>query len=106
MKVLMESKTVYKTFKSMGFKLLGFNHKNTNGPDLFITKNKKAFSVEIKKAKSTLSGSLQVFPVEPNRKSDDLIAIELPSGYVLIEPMKDHLKLCSKKGYRTLNLLR
>ncbi len=34
---------------------------------------------------------------------DDLISIVLPNGYVLLEPMRDHLKSCSTSGDRFLN---
>lgn len=94
-----------KTFRKLGFKPLKTKPANANGPDLFVIKNDRAFSVEIKPTRKTRRGSLQVPPVEKNRRGDDLIAIVLPSGYVLVEPMRDHLKSCTPKGYRTLTEL-
>lgn len=96
MKVLIEQ------CSKAGFESLGLSHKNANGPDLTITKKKRAYTVEFKKCKVTKRGSVQVPPVEPKRRKDDFIAIETPCGITIFEPMKDHLKLCTPKGYRTL----
>jgi Holliday junction resolvase len=93
------------TLNELGFSSLGFSKQTANGPDLFVTKGIKAFSVEIKSTRKTERGSIQVSPVEKNRRGDDLIAITFPSGYVLVEPMADHLKACTSKGYRTLTIL-
>lgn len=76
--------------------------KNENGPDLWVTQNGKPYSIEIKNCKTTKRNSVQVPPVEKNRRNDDFIAIIHPSGYVLFELMEDHLKCCTPKGYRTL----
>lgn len=94
-----------KALRKLGFKPLNTRATTANGPDLFAIKNDVAFSVEIKSTRRTKRGSLQVPPVEKNRHNDDLISIVLPSGYVLIEPMRDHLKACTPKGYRTLTEL-
>lgn len=98
-------KSVFKEIKRLGFKPLGLNKPNANGPDLFVIKGTKAYSMEIKSIRKTKRDSIQVNPVERNRQNDDLIAIVFPSGYVLIEPMVDHMKSCTPKGYRTLTLL-
>ena len=69
-----------------------------------IIKEDNVLSVEIKKASSANGRAvLRILPVEKNRQNDDLIAIVLPNKYVLIEPMKDHLKCCNNQGYRFLN---
>lgn len=91
----------------MGFKTIGrVRHKNANGPDLHVIRDERLFTVEIKKArKHSRRDTLSVHPVEPARRKDDIIAIVFPSGYVLIEPMKDHLAACPKSGYRSLGPL-
>lgn len=95
-------KKVLKAIKACGFKPIGVPHKNANGPDLWALKGKIAFSFEVKKARITKRNSVQVPPVSRARRQDSFIAIEHPSGYVLIEPMDQNLKLCTPKGYRTL----
>lgn len=105
MKVLVETKDkegLEGLLGIMGFNILSIAKKNANGPDVWIEKNGKPFSVEIKKCRKTDRNSIQVPPVEKNRKKDDFIAIVHPSGYILFEPMKDHLKNCTPKGYRSL----
>jgi len=90
----------------MGFRIVHKTPKNNSGPDLVAVKGRRAFSFEIKKARRLKSNSIQCPPVEPNRTKDDFIIIEMPSGYILIEPMEDHLKLCSVKGFRTFGGIR
>lgn len=87
-------------FEKIGYKILTRAIGTQNGPDLHIQKDDIIFRVEVKKARS-IKRSMAVHPVEDNRIYDDLIAIVFPSGYVLIEPMKDHLKLCSESGSRS-----
>lgn len=94
---------INKTLKILGYKILKITKKNENGPDLYIIKNNIPYSVEIKKCRITKRNSIQVPPVEKNRINDNFIIIVHPSGYILFESMKDHLKNCSLKGYRTLN---
>jgi hypothetical protein len=96
---------ILKTLRDLGFDLSPLNHRNTNGPDLIGIKNGFPYRIEMKKTRRLKSGSLQVNPVEPNRRGDDLIAIDVNGRYVLVEPMADHLKCCSTKGYRTLTEL-
>lgn len=96
---------VYSAFKKLGLKCIGFGHKNANGPDCYAVGENISYKVEIKTVKKMTNGALQVLPVEKNRINDDLIAIVI-NDYVLIEPMKDHLKLCSKQGYRAISGLR
>jgi len=95
-------KEVLKTIKKLNFKILKIAKPNENGPDIIVIKNKKPFKVEVKKCRITKRNSVQVPPVEKNRKQDDFIAIIHPTGYVLFEPMENHLKNCTSKGYRTL----
>jgi len=94
------SDNISKTFKMMGYKILSVAKKNENGPDMHVIKSDTVFRVELKKARK-VRNSMSVHPVEQTRIHDDLITIIFPSGYVLIEPMKDHLKNCSASGYRS-----
>lgn len=88
-------------FSFIGFNILHFNlPKESNGVDLWVRKNGRPLSVEVKKVRKQKNGCFQVDPVCKNRKNDDLIAIIVGSDYVLIEPMKDHLSACSPKGTR------
>ena len=87
--------------QAMGFEILHVTKKNTNGPDIVAKKSGRAYSFEVKKVSIKKSKSVQCPPVEPNRINDDFIIIEFNSGYVLIEPMSDHLKNCSPSGVRT-----
>lgn len=92
-------------FEALGFKVIYIPGKDsTNGPDLWVVKNGRPVSVEIKIARVKAKGELEVTPVTKNRMNDDLIAIVI-ENYVLIEPMKDHLKCCSKGGTRGLTPL-
>lgn len=93
-------KNAIKALEKMGYKILTKAKKTANGPDLHVQKDDIIFRVEVKKAR-VVRRSMAVHPVEPNRIHDDLIAIEFPSGYVLIEPMKDHLKSCAESGSRS-----
>lgn len=88
------------TLKKMGYKILTIAKKTQNGPDVHVEKNGVIFRVEIKKAR-IMKRSMAVHPVEHNRIHDDLICIEFPSGYVLVEPMKDHLNNCATSGSRS-----
>ncbi len=86
-----------------GFNILPWKAQNANGPDITITRGGRAYTVEVKKAKITKRNSLQVPPIEPRRRNDDLVAIVLPNYKVLLQPMSEHLSLCTAKGYRTLS---
>jgi Holliday junction resolvase len=89
-------------FRQNGFKILSIGKSTANGPDIWIVKNGKPYSVEVKICRLTKRNSVQVPFVEKNRINDDFIAILHPSGYVLFEPMKHHLNNCTSKGYRSL----
>lgn len=89
-----------KALENMGYKILTKAKKTASGPDLHVQKDNMIFRVEVKKAR-LIKRSMAIHPVEPLRKHDDLIAIIFPSGYVLIEPMKDHLKSCAEAGSRS-----
>jgi len=89
-----------KALENMGYKILTKAKKTASGPDLHVQKDDMIFRVEVKKAR-LIKRSMAIHPVEPLRRHDDLIAIIFPSGYVLIEPMKDHLKSCAESGSRS-----
>jgi hypothetical protein len=91
-----------KEIKRFGFKPLKAGKRNANGPDLTAIKNNRAYTIEIKRARVTKRGSIQVPPVEKNRIHDDMIAIVLPNERVLLGSMEDHMNLCTPKGYRTI----
>lgn len=94
---------IERAFGFLGFKVIFFNDKPTaNGVDCYVQKdNKKPKSVEIKTiTKQTRCTRCE--PVSKQRVNDDLIAILFNADYVLIQPMKEHLSLCSKNGSRPL----
>jgi Holliday junction resolvase-like predicted endonuclease len=95
-----ENLLVIKALKKMGFKTTKPRHKNANGSDLFAIKDNYVLSVEVKKA-TKIKNVFRTRRV--TRTHDDLIAIVFPFDYVLIEPMRDHLKCCNKGGDRFLN---
>ena len=64
------------------------------GPDITTA---TGITVEVK----TVSDKGVVPPVCENRKSDDYIAL-VRGDLVLFQPMKSHLALCAKSGYRYL----
>lgn len=89
-----------RALESMGYKILAKAKKTANGPDITVERKGIILRVEVKKAR-TMKRSMAVHPVEPARTHDDLVAVEFPSGYVLIEPMKDYLKSCATSGSRS-----
>jgi hypothetical protein len=86
----------------LGFSILSIGKKNANGPDIWATKNGRPYSIELKKCRKTQRNSIQVPPVEKNRRDDDFILIQHPTGYFHFEKMEQHLNNCTKGGYRTL----
>lgn len=87
--------------RKIGYKMTKPAHKNANGTDVFGVCDTHVVSVEV--ARATPVRGKRVLRVRPiTRKQDDLIAIVLPSGYVLLEPMLDHCRLCNKSGDRYL----
>lgn len=98
------SKYVSGILKKNGWLCFDINKDNANGPDLTIAKNGRSFRVEIKKAcKSTRS--YKVTPVGKSGKSCDVIIIILPNKKLIIQPMEDHMALCSKNGHRFITKL-
>lgn len=96
---------VKKYLKLLGYRTTTPKHPNCNGSDLFAISDNYVLSVEIKSVDKKSNGNVfRVRGVSKPRKEDDLIAIVFPSGYVLIEPMRDHLKCCNKQGDRFINI--
>lgn len=102
-----QKEIVTREFAALGFSVLHWNdHPSNNGVDCWVQKNKgRPLSVEVKLLRKQKSGMVQCDPVSKGRASDDLIAIIMNTEYVLIEPMRDHLKACSPKGTRQFTLL-
>lgn len=94
---------VVETLSKIGFQVIRIAKKNENGPDIWALKENLPYSFEVKHVKMLRQRCAQVPPVEPGRRSDDYIAVVFPSGYVLIEPMVQHLRNCSPKGYRMIS---
>lgn len=98
------SSRVANILKSKGWLVFDINKDTSNGPDLTIARNGKSFRVEIKKAcKSTRSW--KTTPVGKSGKACDLVIIILPNNELIIQPMIEHLKLCSKNGVRFITEL-
>lgn len=95
------SKQILSVLEEMGYEVLAVGKKTANGPDVHVRYKNQILRVEMKKARASSRGnSCQVHAVELGRRADDLIAIEFPSGYILVEPMHDHLLACGPKGSR------
>lgn len=98
------SKIVASILQKNGWLCFDINKDTTNGPDLTIARNGKSYRVEIKKAcKSTRSWVTT--PVGKSGKTCDLIIIILPGSKLIIQPMREHLKLCCKNGSRFITNL-
>lgn len=94
-------------FAALGFEIIHYgSHASVNGPDLWVKKaGGRPLSVEVKSAIKKQKNLFQTEPVSKQRLSDDLIAIICNPQYVIIEPLKDHLKCCGPSGYRQLTLV-
>lgn len=87
------------------FESLGFIVERTeyHGPDLKCRIGNMEWTVEVKRARRMSSGrSYETDIVCKNRKSDDLIAIVMPNGAVVIDSMKNHLSKCQRGGCRSV----
>jgi hypothetical protein len=92
------------SYQKKNWQVFDINKDTTNGPDLTIARNGKSYRVEIKKAcKSTRSW--KTTPVGKSGKQCDLVIIILPNNDLLIQPMNEHLSLCSKNGARMITEL-
>lgn len=100
-----EREQVTTAINQMGYRVIFWNEpKNANGPDCVIQKDGgRPMTLEVKKLWRK-AGSWSCSPVSPPRRQDDWIAIIFPTGYVLLEPMRDHLKCCAPTGARSIYL--
>jgi len=102
---LKQKEIIENAFDVLGFKIIYWNDKpNANGVDCVVQKgSNKPLSVEVKKLKiNNKTNALSVEAIHGERRNDDLIAIIINKNYVLIEPMSQHLKSCSIKGFRPM----
>jgi predicted RNA-binding protein with PUA domain len=98
-----EYQQIYNLLTNLGYEVECQGNIHCNGADMAIKKSGKIFLVEVKMAMPVKNRNvLRVRKVEDLRKNDDLIAVVMPSGYVFIEKMKDHLALCNSQGDRFL----
>lgn len=75
----------------------------TYGPDITFEDAGKTISVEVKTARLVARPSCWgVERVRHTRINDDMIAIVLPDGKVVLESMKDHLSKCTVRGRRSI----
>jgi hypothetical protein len=93
-----------KYFKSLGFKVFDQGDMFANGHDFTIVKGKRTWRVEVKKV---LKGNrcFLVKPVSEQRSKDDLIVMVLGNQVISIQPMADHLQLCSKDRSRRITAI-
>lgn len=88
--------------QNMGFSVSIPLDVNENGPDLEAFSGTRKFLVEVKLAHK----NKRAWRVNRcTRKSDDIIAIVFPSGYVLFQGMSEHNQLCNASGDRYITAL-
>lgn len=100
---------VRKLLKANGWTLSDQQDQTNEGVDIIAMKKGEVLMIEVKKAKLH-NRAWQVDKVSKKQKiASNTIAIVTPHG-IIVEPMKDHLKLCAKNGMRYVtehvNLLR
>lgn len=104
-----DSTTIVRTaiaLKLAGWQVFDIKKDTANGPDLTIAAKGKSYRVEVKKVIISRK-SCSVKAISKNAKHCDAIAILLPNNKVILQPMIEHLKLCSKSGLRSVtNLVR
>lgn len=91
-------------FRRLGFSVSNPTHTCTKGPDLKIQRHEKVYKVEVKYVGKSLR-TRRVKRVLKKRQKDDFVAMVFPSGWVQVEAMQDHLKLCAKDGSRHIGRL-
>lgn len=101
---MLSNKQVAKLLRTDGWLVFDIKKDNANGPDLTIAKHGKSFRVEVKNAIYN-KRSWQTKPVGKSGKICDLIIIVLPCHRLIMQPMKDHLALCSGSGVRFITNL-
>lgn len=89
-----------------GWQVFDIKKDSANGPDLTIAKGGRSYRVEIKKA---IVGEKHctVKAIQQKSRHCDAVGILFPNNRVVLQPMKEHLLLCSKSGIRSVtNLMR
>lgn len=90
--------------KKQGWSVFDVKHDSANGHDLTIEKKGVTYRVEVKKA-IVRDKNICTEPVGSSGIKCEAIAILLPNDSVLLQPMNDHLSLCSKTGLRAITHL-
>ena len=98
-------KIVAEYFYERGFHVLPIKESQANGPDVTVVGQDLVATIEVKTLSKKKSGSWQAKPIERCRKNDGFVAIVHDNEIILIEPMAEYLKLCSKSGLRTFTEL-
>lgn len=89
------------------FEQMGFEVKRTDcfGPDLLCSIGPLTWTVEVKSVTETKIKDRSYYVtgrVSRRRREDDLVAIVLPNGHVLIDSMPLHLAACNNGGGRSV----
>lgn len=82
-----------------GFIVSDLLEESANGVDLVAIKNGKTLLIEVKSAIYG-SKSVTIKPVLKSGKLCNTIAMVFKNNTIIIQPMSEHLKLCSKSGSR------
>lgn len=91
---------VRKILREDGFSLNVQKDERHSGVDIVAMKNGKVLLIEVKKAYQH-NRAWQIDAVSKKQQEVcDTIAIVLPKGSVVFQPMKEHLKLCANNGMR------
>ena len=90
---------VRRLLKKQGFTLSNQKDERANGVDIVAIKGGEVLLIEVKKTIKH-NRAWQVDPVSKRQQlTCNTIAIVTPNG-IIIEPMVQHLKLCTKNGMR------
>lgn len=99
-----DSKKVADKLIKKGWKVFDIKHDHANGIDLTISKNERTYRVEIKRAFKT-ARAWRINKVGKSGINCELLIIILPNEDIIIQPMKEHLILCTKSGNRHITEL-
>lgn len=96
--------TVRKVLREKGFTLSKQRDEKNEGVDIIAMKEGQVLLIEVKKA-TRHNRAWQIDPVSKKQAIvSNTIAIVTPQGIVL-QPMKEHLKLCANNGTRYITEL-
>lgn len=85
--------------ESKGFVVTKPRADSSNGVDLMAIKSGVGFTIEVKKV-AVGNKCTRTDKVDKSGLSCDLIAMVTPKNNVILQPMREHLALCSPKGTR------